>query len=164
MIVPVNRDHTAIILLSHGSVLCGSERNLFAIASELRHTWPRVEAAFLNYTRPKFEDILMQVVSEGATSVCIAPFFLIEGKFLKEDLPPLLAEARANHPEVNFVTALPIGFHDALADAVLASAAEAAPIDNPRAELTTAAAFCRRSPKCPLHGTDSCPATSEAAS
>src|SRR5687768_12976989 len=50
----------AILLFSHGSVLCGSETNLLdlARAMESRGDAPIVEAGFLDYTEPRFETAL----------------------------------------------------------------------------------------------------------
>lgn len=148
----------AILLFSHGSVLCGAERNLLELAARMRAEGETaiVEVGFLNYTEPLFATAVERCVAQGATRIVVAPYFLIAGKFVVQDLPDVIAAARASHPEVTFDVAGVIGFHPALADAVLASAAGARPIGAWQDAVLTAAESCREHPKCPLHGSDVC--------
>ncbi|HEX7708495.1 MAG TPA: CbiX/SirB N-terminal domain-containing protein, partial [Thermoanaerobaculia bacterium] len=113
----------AIVLFSHGSVLCGSERNLLDLAERmrLRGDAPIVEAGFLNYSEPRFADAVERCAARGATRILIAPYFLIPGKFVVEDLPAAIAEVAAQHPDLEFVTADVIGFHPLIEEAILAS-------------------------------------------
>lgn len=152
-------DFDAVILLSHGSVLCGAEQNLIALAREMSDTLGvPVEASFLNYTAPQFEAAVGKLAAGGARRIRVVPYFLVHGKFLIENLPTLLEETRASH-RVELTVAEHIGFHEALADAVIAAAAD------PQDETTLARAFgeaaahCRDNPKCPLHGSVRCPAS-----
>jgi sirohydrochlorin ferrochelatase len=148
----------AILVFSHGSVLCGAERNLVDLVGRLRARGdaPIVELGFLNYNQPSFADAVERCVRQGATRIVIAPYFLIAGKFVVADLPRVIAEERAKHPQVEFLTADVIGFHPALADAILASATTAKPTSEWRSAIRETAEWCRDNPKCPLHGTDVC--------
>lgn len=148
----------AIILFSHGSVLCGAERNLLARAQQMRAAGdaPIVEAAFLNYTEPSVATAIAAAVAKGATRMLIAPYFLVSGKFVTQDLPAVIAEETRRHPGVTFLVGDVIGFHESLADAVLASADRARSIDDWRHRFADAAAFCREQPKCPLYGSSVC--------
>ncbi len=150
----------SILLFSHGSVLCGAEQNLLQIAARLRDRQPRpVEVAFLNYSAPGFGDAVQRLVTAGARVIDIAPYFLISGKFVIEDLPKHIAATRDAHPAVDFRVARAIGFHGSLADAILASASRARDTAAWRNTELQAAEFCRSSPKCPLYGPERCPAT-----
>lgn len=153
----------AILLFSHGSVLCGAERNLLEIAATMKEAGdaPIVEVGFLNYSEPLFERAVAACVEQGATSVVIAPWFLIAGKFVTGDLPSAIDSARKLYPEVHFSIADVIGFHPSLADAVIASAASA---KSPR-EWTSVGdntKWCRRNPRCPLFGQEGCLSGDEA--
>lgn len=154
----------AIILFSHGSVLCGAERNLLDLASRMRaEDSSIVEVAFLNYTAPDFAEAVESCVRQGAGRIVVAPYFLIAGKFVKSDLPEAIAAAIERHPDLEFVVAEPIGFHLALADAILSSAAAAVPPAAHTDTLREASQWCRENPKCPLYGSDVCRVKAEAA-
>lgn len=115
-----------------------------------------VEVGFLNYTEPLFATAVERCVSQGATRIVIAPYFLIEGKFVVSDLPKVLAEAKATWRDLEFVTAGVIGFHPELADAVLASAAGARDPAAWLEDMVDNSEWCRENPKCPLYGSRVC--------
>lgn len=148
----------AILLFSHGSVLCGAERNLLEMAARMRARGDAgiVEVGFLNYTEPELLAAVDRCVEQGATRIVIAPYFLVSGKFVVHDLPAKIAEAKERHPSIDFVTADVIGFHPALADAILASAASARAPHEWRDEAKHAAERCRQHPKCPLYKSEVC--------
>jgi sirohydrochlorin cobaltochelatase len=151
----------AVILLSHGSVLCGAEQNLLQIAQRLsRRLDEEVEAAFLNYSKPDFLDAFARCAASGATEVTVVPFFLVAGKFVTYDLPAKIEEAAHLHPHVAVRVAAPIGFHEALADAVLHCAERATHPSFWRDASEQTSRFCRDDVRCPLHGSEQCPATS----
>jgi sirohydrochlorin ferrochelatase len=149
---------TAILLFSHGSVLCGAEQNLLELAARMRSRGdaPIVEVGFLNYTGPTFAQAVARCLEAGARRIVVAPYFLIAGKFVQEDLARTIAEETAEHAGIEFAVADVIGFHESLADAVLASADEARPPRAWRDTMRHASAYCREHPKCPLYGTDVC--------
>jgi sirohydrochlorin cobaltochelatase len=76
---------------------------------------PIVTAGFLNYSRPRFAEVLVRAVRRGATDVVVQPYFLVHGKFVAEDVPRLIATARAAHPCVDFALGTAFGAHPALA-------------------------------------------------
>ena len=153
----------AIIVFSHGSVLCGAERNLLALAQRMRDRGDAaiVEVGFLNYTEPSFAVAVDRCVAQGATRIVIAPYFLISGKFVVQDLPKVIEEARAKHGGVAFATAGVIGFHEEMADAILASAAGAREPGAWLDDMTDNSDWCRENPKCPLYGSRVCRAHTE---
>lgn len=151
----------AIILFSHGSVLCGAGQNLLDLARQMRERGiaPIVAPGYLNYSEPRFATTFRECVAEGATRITVVPYFLVAGKFVKEDLPGVIAEMQAEFPEITVEIADAIRFHPLLADALLACAERAQPPSVWRDTKAQAAAFCRASERCPLYGTDDCPAT-----
>ncbi len=154
----------AILLFSHGSVLCGAERNLLDLAKRMKERGdaPVVEVGFLNYTEPTFAQAVATCVAQGATRIVIAPYFLVAGKFVVKDLPGEIAAARAAHPTIAFVVADVIGFHETLADAILDAAPTARAPAAWRDSIGEIAAFCRENPKCPLYGSAPCRVHAEA--
>ena len=107
----------------------GIERNLLDRAARMRERGDAalVEVGFLNYTEPSFPLAVRRCVEQGATRILVAPYFLVAGKFVIEDLPRVIESARAEHPSIEFVVADVIGFHPALAEAIRASARDANP-------------------------------------
>jgi len=149
----------AVILFSHGSVLCGSGEALNQHAARLRAQGvaPVVEVGYLNYSEPPFAQAVAACAARGATRILVAPYFLVPGKFVKVDLPEAVQAARAQFPQIEFVIAEAIGFDDALADALIASARDARGPEHWRDDLLRAARSCRANPQCPLFGTPNCP-------
>lgn len=149
----------AVILFSHGSLLCGSGEALKLHAERLRERGvaPIVEIGYLNYTAPPFAETVEQCVARGASRVLVTPYFLVPGYFVKVDLPKAVDAARQAHHGVTFTIAEPIGFDERLADALIASAFKATQSEHWRDELKSASEHCLANPQCPLYGTPQCP-------
>lgn len=149
----------AILLFSHGSVLCGAGQTLFDLARrmEARGDAPIVEAGFLNYSSPTFEEAFEKCVSRGASKIIIAPYFLIAGYFVKVSLPPKIAAMSEKFPDVEVVVAEALKTDERLADAILGCAGRAIEPAKWREILDTAPQFCLDNPQCPLNGTPKCP-------
>lgn len=76
---------------------------------------PIVAAGFLNYSRPRFDDVLASCIAAGADAITIQPYFLAPGAFVGTDLPHAIATAQQTYPHVIFAQAPPFGDHPALA-------------------------------------------------
>lgn len=74
----------ALILFSHGSLLCGAGEALDAHADRLRQTgeWDRVGVGYMNYSEPTFAETVAECVLRGATRIIVLPFFLVPGFFV----------------------------------------------------------------------------------
>ena len=153
----------AIILFSHGSVLCGAEQNLLEIAAsmETRGDARTVRVGFLNYSEPSLETAIEACVSRGARTIHVAPYFLVEGKFVKEDLTSRIAEAKRLFPLVEVRVGRAIVDDIRLASAILEAARDPHDTAHWRDSAAQAERFCRDSPKCPRNGTTECPSTRE---
>ena len=149
----------ALILFSHGSLLCGAGEALAAHAAELRNAgnFSPVEIGYLNYSEPSFAQAVDKCAEAGATRIVVAPYFLISGFFITKSLPEKIAEAQAAHPGITFVVGEAFNFHETLADAIWESATTAKEQNGWRDPLKAAAAVCRPFPECPLYGTPACP-------
>lgn len=149
----------ALILFSHGSLLCGAGEALDAHAARLRETgtWDMVAVGYMNYSEPTFADSVAECAARGVTRILVLPFFLVPGYFVTKSLPQHLDTARAAHPELEFIVAQAIGFDPGLADALIASAQSPLGPEEWRDDLTAAARGCRARPDCPLYGTLNCP-------
>ena len=77
------------ILLSHGSKVKASNDANFDIVKKLRENIQNIELAFLELSRPDFEDAVKKLKSNGVSSITVLPLFLAPGKHVKEDVPSL---------------------------------------------------------------------------
>ena len=149
----------ALILFSHGSVLCGAGEALDAHAERLRGTgdWPIVQVGYMNYSEPTFAQAVAACTAEGATRIVVLPFFLVPGFFVTKTLPDQLQAVQAEYPDLEFVVADALGYDPGLADALIASALDPLGPDQWRDDLQAAARGCRARPDCPLYATPNCP-------
>ena len=154
-----NTGKRALILFSHGSVLCGAGEALEAHTNRLRTRgeYDLVAYGYLNYSEPPFRDAVAGLVAQGATDITVVPYFLVPGYFVIKSLPEAVDLARARFPQVTFRLAEPLGHDDRLADALLDAAMQAKTAEHWREPLQRAALACRPAPECPLYGTPACP-------
>jgi sirohydrochlorin cobaltochelatase len=150
---------TAVILFSHGSLLCGSGATLDRHAAALRQAAPfvTVETGYLNYSRPSIEEAIENCRRAGASSKIVAPYYHEAGKFVQQDHPAPLHHNLAVQPDL---------------DILLTRALEDAPVMEdlvsdllPRAEhpaawqakaIQRAKALCELRESCPLFGSSMC--------
>ena len=149
----------ALILFSHGSLLCGAGEALDAHAERLRSTgqWDMVTVGYLNYSEPTFAEAVAECAMRGATQILVLPFFLVPGYFVTHSLPEQLEIVQAAHPELTFTVADALGFDSGLADALIAAAQSPLQAGEWRDDLTAAARGCRARSDCPLYATPNCP-------
>ncbi len=149
----------ALILFSHGSVLCGAGETLSWHARRVQKIggFAAVEVGFMNYTEPTFADAVERCAQSGAKRIIVVPYFLVPGKFVRVDLPAHVAAAQERWPNLELRIAPPLGFDEALADALLELASDARGPEHWRDDFNKAAEFCEADPQCPLYGTPRCP-------
>jgi sirohydrochlorin cobaltochelatase len=121
---------TALILFAHGSRDPEWASPLQRVCALVRSQAPvlRVELAFLEFIAPNLQDSAEMLLAEGFGRIVVVPMFIAQGGHLKRDLPLLLDELRARHPQARFEQAAALGEADpivqAIAAHVLALAAE----------------------------------------
>ena len=150
----------AIILFSHGSVLCGAGETLFALAArmEARGDAPIIEVGFLNYSQPTFAQAFEKCVERGATRIYSRALFFGRGLFRQsQSLPPVIEPMREKYPAIEVVVADAMKTHSLLADGILNCAERAFEPHKWRDSWDNAPQFCRPHPKCPLYDTPKCP-------
>ena len=120
---------TAIVLFAHGSRDPAWQRPMLAVAQRIRdqapHAW--VACAYLELTEPSLPQAVTQAVMLGHVHIRVLPMFLGVGKHVREDLPLLMAQLQAQHPQVLFDLQAAVGEQSAVLDAL----AQAATVDMP---------------------------------
>src|SRR3569833_15405 len=104
----------ALILFSHGSVLCGAGEALDRHAGRLRASgeWDVVEVGYMNYSVPTFQEAVIKCHEAGAREIVVLPFFLVPGYFVTSSLPKHVDAARKDFPDLTIVIADAIGFDE----------------------------------------------------
>jgi sirohydrochlorin cobaltochelatase len=100
-----------IVLLAHGSRDARWREPVEAVARRVAERAPAalVRCAYLELSQPDLRSAMAELVDGGVGSVRVVPLFLGMGKHLREDLPGLLDELRALHPQVPVELARAVG-------------------------------------------------------
>jgi sirohydrochlorin ferrochelatase len=84
-----------------------------------------VETAFLDGGQPDLRGAVRLLVQRGAQRVIVIPYFLTLGLHLQRDLPKLIQELEAEHPNLRVEVTPPLDGHPSLAGILLDRAAAA---------------------------------------
>ncbi|MCA9096978.1 MAG: hypothetical protein KDA36_01265 [Planctomycetaceae bacterium] len=118
-----------VVIVDHGSRLEESNRLLEEVvrtfAAGNGEKFPVVEAAHMELAEPTIGQAYDACVARGATEIIVSPFFLGPGKHWTRDIPELIAEAAARHPETTWKLAAPLGNHPLLQHLLLQRIREA---------------------------------------
>lgn len=115
-----------ILLFAHGARDPRWAEPFDAVAARLAAAAPDVPVAlgFLEFMAPGLRGAGDRLVAAGCTRVDVVPLFLGAGGHVRRDVPALLAELRAAHPQVAWRLCRAIGESaeviDAMARAALA--------------------------------------------
>ena len=92
----------ALIALAHGSRDPRSARTIKTLVDTVRAMRPdlRVEAAFLDLSRPTFDTVVDRLVKAGHEEIVVVPLLLTQAFHAKVDVPTVVAAAAARHPKV----------------------------------------------------------------
>ena len=94
--------HHGVILFAHGSREPQWRAPIEAVAVQISARQPdaRVRCAYLEICEPSLLDAASELIAAGARQLRVFPLFLGVGKHAREDLPLLIAQVRAAHPDV----------------------------------------------------------------
>jgi sirohydrochlorin cobaltochelatase len=92
------------ILFGHGSRDPLWRKPIEAVASHIQGIAPEalVRCAYLELTVPDLSTSVAELVAAGVTTISVIPMFLGVGRHAREDLPLLVTELIAAHPQVVF--------------------------------------------------------------
>ena len=107
----MHQPDSAIVLFGHGArdpEWAGPMRRIRDTVLA-RADAPKVELAFLEFMQPTLPDAIVRIAASGVQRIAIVPIFLGQGGHLKRDLPILLEQVRAAHPECEITLAAAVG-------------------------------------------------------
>jgi len=112
----------AVVIVAHGSRRQASNdevRDLTnVIAKEISNDYPIVETGFLELTEPQIPDAIISCINQGATDVCIVPYFLSAGRHVQEDVPAEVNKAQELHRDIPMQTLTHIGGSPIMSDLI----------------------------------------------
>jgi sirohydrochlorin cobaltochelatase len=113
-----------IILFAHGSRDPQWRGPIEAVAAQIRMREPGtpVSCAYLELCAPSLPEAATNLIAAGARHIRIFPLFFGIGKHAREDLPLLVEQIRAAHPDLE-VELLPTAGERAELTALMASIA-----------------------------------------
>ena len=119
---------TGLLVIGHGSRQphANAEFEACVVALRQQHTAWQVSHAYVELAQPLLHEGLAAMAA-ACQRVVALPLFLFNAGHVKNDIPLALARARAAHPEVEFLAALPLGVHPALIQLAWKRVAEALP-------------------------------------
>ena len=90
----------ALVALAHGSRDPRSAATIKALVDEVKAMRPdlRVEAAFLELSKPSFQTVVDRLVKAGHDEIVVVPLLLTEAYHAKVDVPSAVAEATRATP------------------------------------------------------------------
>jgi len=93
---------TGIILFAHGSRDPQWRLPIEAVAAQISQRQPGtlVRCAYLELCLPSLPDAAIDLIASGARKIRVFPVFLGVGKHAREDLPLLINDIRAAHPDL----------------------------------------------------------------
>jgi sirohydrochlorin cobaltochelatase len=93
---------TAVVLFAHGSRDPQWRAPIEAVATQIRACQPETQVccAYLELCAPSLPEAAHQLAATGARHIKVFPIFFGVGKHAREDLPLLVQQIRAAHPDV----------------------------------------------------------------
>jgi len=118
MTAPTQPNPTGVILFAHGSRDPLWKLPIEAVATRIRERQAdaQVACAYLELTTPDLPSVAGHMIASGLQSLRIVPMFLGVGRHAREDLPVLVAQLQAEHPQVQFELQAAVGENPLLID------------------------------------------------
>lgn len=103
--------HRALILFAHGARAPGWAEPFEKLRDQVLARLPdvAVSLAFLELMTPRLPDEVAALAAAGVRDITIVPVFLGRGGHLLRDLPALVEQLHADHPDLRITVAGAVG-------------------------------------------------------
>lgn len=112
----------SIVLIAHGSRLHSSNDEAKQLADKLAKAlgtkYPIVEIAFLELTRPSIAEAIESCIQQGASEVCLMPYFLCAGHPVMRDIPNEIKPLQEKYSHIPFHATAHVGSSKIIADLI----------------------------------------------
>jgi len=107
---------TAYLVIAHGSRDSEANQAFTRFLQGFKATVKDrlVVGAYLELAKPSIPEAIETCVQKGAGEILILPLMLFPGRHVKEDIPQIIQEAKARHPEIDFHYSSPLHDHPLL--------------------------------------------------
>lgn len=118
--MPLKNNEIGIIILSHGSKLKKANVSLRVTVEAIKKKTGlnTIVPAYLQFYQPNLEKSVKGLITKGAQTVIIIPFFLFSGNHVTRDIPQIIGKERAKYPKVNFIYTRNLGEDTRITDIV----------------------------------------------
>jgi len=105
------RGAEGLLLVGHGSRSPESTEEMGALARQVADALPEVNVrlGYLEMSDPPAGVVLDGLVADGCRRIVVLPLMLLAAGHGKSDVPAVVLEARARHPQVELLFASPLG-------------------------------------------------------
>ena len=114
----------ALLLVAHGSPLASSNQEVTrltqALRSRMQADYGLVRCAFLELEQPSVEHGIEALVTQGARSITVVPYFLARGRHVERDLPSRIGDAQRRFPDVAIRVTKHLGAADGMVELICA--------------------------------------------
>ncbi len=120
-------ERTGLLLMAHGSPDPRSNQPIEAVAERVRAagSYAHVTVCFMELNQPSVADAIDALAAQGVRRLIAVPYFLQLGGHVVEDLPAIVAEARARHPATPIALAGHLAYDPLLLSVIADRVAEA---------------------------------------
>lgn len=103
------------VVVGHGSRNPQANRSFEGVVEELAKACPHAELSFgyVELAKPSLQEAL-RTAAGRSSRVVVIPLFLFAAGHVKNDIPLVLASARREFPQVEFIASPPMGVHPTL--------------------------------------------------
>lgn len=110
----------ALILFAHGARAASWAAPFERLRALAQARMPDVSVslAFLEFMTPQLPDLVPELVRSGVTRITVVPVFLGQGGHVLRDLPLMVEQLRAAHPETSISVAEAAGENAAVLNAI----------------------------------------------
>ncbi len=110
----------ALILFAHGARDPRWAQPFQKLQQRTQAQLPDAEVvlAFLELMEPRLPAAVAELAAKGIEQVCVVPVFLGQGGHVLRDLPPMVDELRAAHPQLQLSVAEAVGENPQVLDAI----------------------------------------------
>lgn len=115
----------ALIIIAHGSKMESSNKEIINLVDNIREKQKEknilVLEGFLELSEPSIFHALNKAVLDGAKTIKIFPYFLAEGKHVKEDIPNEIKKFKKKYPEIEFIILPHLGKCEGIEEIVISN-------------------------------------------
>jgi sirohydrochlorin ferrochelatase len=112
----------ALLITAHGSRKNQSNEevmNLVQGIENMTKDFDCVSYAFIEFTPPSFSAQVDALADRGVTRIVVFPYFIAAGAHVLSDLPRLILQAKAAHPDIEFALTPHLGKCEGIKNLIL---------------------------------------------